>query len=204
MLPFTAQTISHDINGECVPFAAYEAGKKPFWLCQLTEDGFVDSDSLRANTPYIISMPENDGYSPYYRLAGTVTFSARQVVVPPTQLNVSRRGQASFVPTLSKADASEQVFTLNVGEERYDYPQGSLFIANYRDCHPFHAYRTTTQAGVRLLPIANDLPRSTGIGRVTAVSGTATGEAVYNLTGMRITKPLKKGIYIYKGRKVKK
>ncbi len=203
VLPFTVQTITHATNGECIPFAAYTAGLKPFWLCELTEQGFKDSDSLRANIPYIISMPENEEYSPYYRLAGEVTFSARGIEVPATQLQTSHRGQSSFVPCFGTVAQAEDVFALNVGEPRGAYAEGSLFDRDYRDVYPFEAYRTTTQAGVRYMSIADDFDSNTGIMemRDERMRSEKQSGAVYDLRGLRVKTP-GKGLYIRQGKKM--
>ena len=198
-LPFTVQAVTHETNGSCVPFASYVAGMKPFWLCRLTEQGFVDADSIRANEPYIISMPASEEYSPYYRLGGTVTFSAREVSVPATEPRVSTRGGASFVPCFQTTEASQSIYALNVGEERSGYAEGSLFDRNYRDVRPFEAYRTTTQAGVRSMPIADELGGATGIDNRVEIKDKRY--SYYNLQGVPVKVP-GKGVYIRNGKKV--
>lgn len=64
-LPFDVQTITHETKGRLVPFAAYsdESGSLPFWLYQLGSNGFTKASGIAANTPYIISMPNNDSYA---------------------------------------------------------------------------------------------------------------------------------------------
>ena len=84
-LPFDVQKISHETKGELIPFANYDKGatKKPFWLYSLSSNGFIKASGIRANTPYIISMPNNDYYAPDYNLSGKITFTASN-----TMLNV--------------------------------------------------------------------------------------------------------------------
>ena len=63
-LPFDVQAITHETKGTIVPFAQWnnESNKKPFWLMELTGTGFVEAGSIKAYTPYIISMPNNPQY----------------------------------------------------------------------------------------------------------------------------------------------
>ena len=198
-LPFSVQRFEHETQGECAPFAAGEKDKRSFWLCELTEQGFRDAASLRANTPYIIAMPENEAYARKYRLAGRVTFSASDTDVPATALETAHRGEASFVPCFSHQTASAAIYALNVGEERSGYAAGSVFENSYRDVWPFEAYRTTAQNGVRRLPIADDLSGATGIDNRVEVKDKRY--SYYNLQGLPVKAP-GKGVYIKGKQKV--
>jgi hypothetical protein len=201
-LPFDVQTVTHAVNGEAVPFAAYtSSGKRPFWLCRLTEDGFVDADKIEANTPYIISMPNSPQYSPFYCLNGEVTFSARNITVPVTELHPGSRGGASFIPAFGKVTASPSVYVLNVGEERWGYAEGSLFDRDYRDVHPFEAYRTAPSQGVPYMAIGDELRGATDI--VSPQSSPERNGDLYDLSGRLLgDRPVEKGVYINNGRKV--
>ena len=200
-LPFDVQAITHAVNGEVVPFASYTFGKRPFWLCRLTEDGFVDADCIEANTPYIISMPNNTYYTREYCLNGEVTFSARDVIVPATELHPSSRAGASFIPTFERVPASPSVYVLNVGEERWGYAEGSLFDRDYRDVHPFEAYRTTAAAGVPYMAIGDELRGATTVDNLKFIID--NDAALYDLSGRRfIGHPKEKGVYISNGKKV--
>lgn len=198
-LPFDVQQITHETKGECVPFLGYVPDKKPFWLCRLTEEGFKDADCIRANTPYIISMPNSEEYQPAYRIGGIIRFSSSNIAVPKTAPIVSSRAGASFIPAFGCVAASPQVFTLNVGEIQPGYAEGSVFVCNYRDVCPFQAYRTTTDTSVKYISIDNDLPN----GGVTSISGLLrqgyTGP-MYNLQGIPVQHPTK-GVYIQDGKK---
>ena len=198
-LPFDVETITHAVNGEAVPFAAYTGGgKRPFWLCRLTEEGFVDAGKIEANTPYIISMPNNPQYSPFYCLNGEITFTARGVTVPATVLHTDSRGSASFIPTFSCIAASPSIYALNVGEQRWGYAEGSLFDRDYRDVQPFEAYRTVATAGTPYLAIGDELRSET-----TDVIFVEVAEEgmMYNLQGIPVINP-EKGIYIRNGQKI--
>jgi hypothetical protein len=198
-LPFDVQHITHETKGECVPFLGYVPDKKPFWLCRLTEEGFKDADCIRANTPYIISMPNSEEYQPDYRIGGIIRFSSSNIAVPETAPMVSSRAGASFIPAFGRVAASPQVFTLNVGETQPGYAEGSVFVCNYCDVCPFQAYRTTTDTNVKYMSIGDDLPN----GGVTGINGLLrqgyTGP-MYNLQGIPVQHPTK-GVYIQDGKK---
>mgnify|MGYP002856272169 CR=1 FL=1 len=82
-LPFDVNNIEHETRGSLTPFALWqgESGNKPFWLYSLGSNGFTRATSIKANTPYIISMPNNSKYSANYNIAGRVTFSATDAKV---------------------------------------------------------------------------------------------------------------------------
>lgn len=145
-LPFAPTSISHATQGNMAPFAANDTHKKPFWLCTLTETGFVSADKIEANTPYIIAMPNSDMYSDEYILAGEVTFSGNNVqVCNSSSLKHSSKGDNIFTPNFVNR-AKETCMTLNVGEEYSGHMPGSLFAHNYRDAKPFEAYIYATYA----------------------------------------------------------
>lgn len=141
-LPFAPTSITHPLRGEMTPFAANDSRKKPFWLCELTSSGFVSAPSIEANTPYIIAMPNNDKYSDEYILAGTVTFSGKNVRVESSdEMVYGNRGDFLFVPNFQITPKAE-CMALNVGEEYNGHSVGSLFAQGLRDALPFEAYVT--------------------------------------------------------------
>ena len=141
-LPFDVQAYTHSVRGKCAPFAAKQADAKPFWLYELSESGFVSASGIKANTPYIISMPNNDNYADSYILSGLVTFSSENVTVPSSEQTETRKsnGFTMYVnygmPWLSK----EYLFAMNVGEVYQGHAEGSLFARNLREVRPFEAY----------------------------------------------------------------
>ena len=63
-LPFDVKEITHETKGIITPFGALQRGReyendtRPFWLYEYTTNGsFSEAESIEANTPYIISMP---------------------------------------------------------------------------------------------------------------------------------------------------
>ena len=77
-LPFDVQKIEHNSKGVLTPFLQYYdmMTQRPFWLYELRSNGFRKADGIKANTPYIISMPNDSKYDQEYILSGDVTFSS--------------------------------------------------------------------------------------------------------------------------------
>ncbi|MCR4920055.1 MAG: chitobiase/beta-hexosaminidase C-terminal domain-containing protein [Prevotella sp.] len=198
-LPFDVQTITHEVQGPCVPFAAYEYPKRPFWLCRLTEQGFEDATNIRAHIPYIISMPYNEAYSTFYQLNGNVTFAATNVDVPVTTQITDHKDGASFIPVYERIDAAQQVYALNVGEAWNGHAEGSVFVSDLRDVRPFQAYRTTTVTNVPFMSIADDLEDGTQ-GITDLLQTPVDTQHYYNLQGIPVQHP-GKGVYIKGGKK---
>ena len=204
-LPFDVQTISHEERGLLTPFASSTGSysERPFWLCELTTAGWQETPQLKANTPYLIAMPNNEAYSEQYLLAGNVTFASAQVLIPVTEAHAASNGSTSFVPTMLAVEASDIVYALNLSAYG-EYAEGSVFVAGLRQVHPFEAYRTTSQAGTRYLPIRDDMP--TGVAHITMKVEDST--AVYDLQGRKVRNAgqsaggLRPGIYIQNGRKL--
>lgn len=173
-LPFTPTSIHHSKNGLMAPFAANDATKKPFWLCELTTSGFVNSGAIKANTPYIIAMPNNEHYADEYVLAGNVTFEGSNVkVLASSDLKYGSKGDKTFVPNFMNMDKDE-CMTLNVGEIYEGYAMGSMFVQGLRNASPFEAYVTM------------DGLRSKALRQVFFIGGTETGMETVELDDVSI------------------
>ena len=210
-LPFNVQTVTHEKNGEMLPFIQWTADKpqRPFWLGQLTETGFVAAMNILANKPYIVAMPNNDFYSDDYILSGRVTFSARNVQVPVTEPQPDYMGDIAFVPAFERLEPSDTRYAVNIGKAYENRAEGSIFLPNYRAVSPFEAYTTTT-AGARRYIAIDELGGSI----VSAIKELPMIErnviSVYTLSGMfvakgtrqELMKRLTDGIYIIGGKKV--
>ena len=141
-LPFDVQTYTHAVNGTCAPFAQENANAKPFWLCELSSSGFVRTDGIKANTPYIIAMPNNDNYADAYILAGVMTFAAENVRVAASD-KTEERTKDGFTMSVNFGQpkySTEHIYALNVGEEYQGHPEGSMFVRNLRALQPFECY----------------------------------------------------------------
>lgn len=156
VLPFTPDSIYHETKGKIAPFGSGIEGAKPFWLRELTSEGFVDVTKIEANKPYIIAMPNHSDYLDDYRLNGYITFVARDSVlkVTPAVLEPSVGPDFELHPTYSYvAPTSEPSFYILSSEWGYYeddqmYYNKSLFKKDqYTGVQKFNAYVTTLGGG---------------------------------------------------------
>lgn len=146
-LPFEAQTITHEENGKIAPFAKGDAEAKPFWLYELAPNGgFQATATMKANTPYIISMPNSQSYSDEYILGGNVTFSAENVEIGTTQQASAKNNNREFITSFEQVGKAKGIYALNVGEKYEGYLPGSIFVEDFTNVRPFEAYLTTAEA----------------------------------------------------------
>ena len=211
-LPFDVEAITHSSKGTLVPFANWQEGgsTKPFWLYQLGSTGFAEANSIKANTPYIISMPNNAEYKDEYRVAGTITFSSTDVTVKSSEsLENGSYSDRTFFPNFINHDANSGFYVLNAANSYVtntsSYAEGSRFIKNLRAVRPFEAYIISENNARESLPIFEDTP--TWIQLIE--NSKLIMDRVYNLSGQQVKiegdqnyGSLKKGIYIVNGKKV--
>ena len=186
ILPFDVQNVTHEVNGELATFSLWQSGDatKPFWLMQLDESGWSAAESIKANMPYIISMPNNPLYLETYLLNGAVTFSSDNAHIKPTEdLPTARYQDKIFVPTYSEVGMGEGAFALNVNN-LYEtnvsgMTEGSRFVLNSRKVHPFEAYMRTATKGTRAIAIEEAMGGTAEDDRQTPVN-------IYNLKGQML------------------
>ena len=205
-LPFDVQTITHETKGTIVPFAQWKSGdaEKPFWLYELTGSGFVETGSIKAYTPYIISMPNHPQYDSRWLLNGKVTFAASGATINKTE-NISQPtfNGRTFIPCFTVMDSDMAVYSLNVNNDyetnNSGMTEGSMFVWKLRSVHPFEAY----------MAISSSAPQyAFGVfeGMTTAIQTMVDGswmkqDVVYDLQGRKVENPSKKGVYIVNGKK---
>ena len=208
-LPFAVQTITHQDKGVIAPFGSDASGLH-FWLRRLGHEGLISVQMIEPNTPYIISMPNSEDYASRFNLNGRVTFAAQDAYVERTEQMADESADYMMVPAFQRMAVSEDIYALNVGEERNGRPEGSIFERNYREVRPFEAY--TLHRGDRPAPLFVDLSdlegSTTDVPDVRWMMDDGNGEW-YDLQGrtphsqgenvQRST--LKKGVYIRNGRK---
>ena len=214
-LPFDVQKISHSSKGEIVPFAKWTSGgsAKPFWLYELSGSGFVEAEAIKANTPYIVSMPNNEAYPGEYQLTGRVTFLAENVEVKKSdEVQTATFSSNTFVPNFICRNDNEGCYALNVSND-YEYyrgaeNEGSKFILNLRKLHPFEAYMTST-SGTRSIDIFDGM--ATGIRGIEEIIASQEAVKVYDLSGRlikmgssieTIRQELPTGVYIINNKKM--
>ena len=213
-LPFDVQTITHTSAGNIQPFKTWssESEAKPFWLYELTASGYQEAEAIKANTPYLISMPNNSLYLKDYRIVGKLTFGAKDVEVKATKdLNTPRYSDRTFVPNFTNKE-NESILALNVNNDLVRYTSsdmGSHFIKGLRAVYPFEAYMTTT-SNTRSIGVLEDM--TTAIKTVQCmVDEKSQGIRVYDLRGIliksgmsmeEVKSGLKAGVYMVQGRKM--
>lgn len=148
-LPFDVQRIAHATKGDITPFGI--EGERHCWLATPCEGAFAAATEIRANTPYIIAMPNNTAYGAQ-SLAGNITFSAEDALIHTTGLSEPKSlapeegderattVSLALIPTYDPVEASVGVYALNVGVKYSDYAPGSVFAANRYDTAPFSVY----------------------------------------------------------------
>lgn len=212
-MPFNVQTVMHEKQGLIAPFGN-STSKKHFWLRHISTAGqthsLAQATTIEANMPYLISMPNSDAYPDEYNLAGRVTFSSQNVPVIvtdifPVHMSSGNGGMLMFVPCFQTQQVHEMVYALNVGEARDGYPEGSVFVANYREIHPFEAYTVHegNSPAPQFMPIIDFNGSMTGIDASLVNSEEVNSEKWYDLNGRKLQKkPTQKGVYLLNGRKV--
>lgn len=212
-LPFTVQTFTHESHGEIAPFGN-SASNYHFWLHQFTEDGIVNAETIEANKPYLISMPNSDEYYEEFNQAGKVQFASANVTIPVTETMAILLGDsAHIVPTFQVVEKSASVYTLNVGDSIISTLEGSVFVNNYRDVRPFEIYtfhEPNRKAGTRAISVSSLFGGGT-TGIIDVMEKQNSDEVkVYSINGTLIKKgnrnevmnSLPKGLYIIGNQKV--
>ena len=163
-LPFDVQRIVHQSKGEIVPFALRSNGdsRRPFWLMAFTDKGWTAADGIKANTPYIISMPNHPDYYDDFLLNGVVTFESENVAVKASDtMKPSQQGDKTFVPNFGEMGMGEGVFALNVSNDLEQntsgMAEGSHFVLNMRRVHPFEAYMKSSSTRSPWIDIDEDM-----------------------------------------------
>ena len=214
-LPFKVHSIVHETKGNLVPFKVYSGKNLPFWLYEWSASGFVEASAIEANTPYIISFPNNDYYYKDYNLSGNISFLSDNVrVFKSSELKGVNGKDKMFVPNYSTLEASTHIYPLNVQNDYNThsdyYLEGSTFVQELRTVHPFEAYMTTNAANAKgFIPIFETQPTAI---REIPMQG-VKGVRIYSLSGELIMfdenisieealKRLKRGVYFVNGKKM--
>jgi hypothetical protein len=158
-LPFTVTSITSENNGTLAPFNSNVEGAKPFWLRELTTEGFKDVTEIKANHPYIICMPYNeDIYLDGYSIRGNVTFEGENYVLggDDSELVPAVGSDYTMYPTYETVARAGDVYALNTSYEVEGYDYGSVFVHSAIDVNPYEAYIMNNTATLRsVIPIDN-------------------------------------------------
>ena len=170
VLPFDVQSFNNEKQGELAPFNSGKEGAKPFWLAQMTTDGFEHTTAMKANRPYIISLPNSESYEDEFNISGEVQFHAEDtggVEVKATSYKELARIEGSnriMVPAYETVFKHDTVYAINSATYENIAP-GGAFVRNLRDAQPFEAYLISKEAIV-------NAPRLYSIG---GIGGEITG-----------------------------
>ena len=218
-LPFDVKQFTHESKGTLIPFKVFSSTStgKPFWLYRLTASGWQEAANIEANTPYIISLPNNKVYDNDYNLPGVMTFSSSNVTVPVTEAVRSTYGDRTFVANFTSQASSWSIYALNVNNDYSTYsdylPEGSTFIRELRTVHPFEAYMTNSSGNAKqFFPLFETLPTAIREIPMQAMRG-MKGVRIYSMSGELIMfdenisieealKQLKRGVYFVNGKKM--
>ena len=211
VLPFDVATILNATAQEIVPYAIWNESSnlRTFWLYNLTASGWQAANSIKANTPYIISMPNNENYDASYNITGNIQFIGNNVQIKASDnLSAVQSGNKSFVPNYQYQETSSSIYALNVNNQwntnTSPEAEGSTFIRSLRAVRPFEAYLTVEggTSAPNYIPLFGDgMP--TGIDAKLVNSEGVNSEKWYSLDGRKLQgKPTTKGLYIVNGRKV--
>ncbi len=212
VLPFDVAMITNAKGIELVPYVAWQDGSslRPFWLYQLTAEGWQASNAIKANIPYIISMPNNELYHSSYNQSGYIEFVGSNIQVATSdQVTTGQHGNKRLVANYQVQESNSSILALNVSNEWHQNTatevEGSAFIRSLRTVHPFEAYMTLegSAAGQRAIPVFdNDV--LTNIVEMERMRN-GENEGWYDLQGRKLQgEPKKNGIYLHNGKKVRK
>lgn len=153
-LPFDVQEVNQGVYA-LKPFMTYtsQEGIKPFWLYTPDGSSWEKCDRINANTPYIISMPNNPGYAPQFNTSGNVTFSSRSVTVnaTPEAEGFMYYSGCTVWPNFSILSKDLGIYAINDGWHDGEAP-GSVFVKGEHDMRPFECY-ATSDSSPKALPI---------------------------------------------------
>lgn len=181
-VPFTVTSIKSANKGALAPFGSDDANDgnaKPFWLCELTSEGFKDATTIEANKPYILAMPNNPNYVDEYNIQDVVTFTGTNATFAASseQQASSPTGPAGWALTPLYRDSSDaQLMAMNweafTDNKNIWHPVGNCFRLNVRTANAFEAVITATSASAAAvrngyIPLGSGTTRSSHkLGRI--------------------------------------
>lgn len=193
VLPFDVQYYYNLGNQQIRPMDYYDPTLIPFWLATYGSGGWVHADKMKANTPYIISMPNSPDYPSQFNITGNVMFFAYDAKIYPTaNATGTGSGYRKLVPSFEPRPASNYIYTLNDNAEG-SYVPGSVFVRYDRDVRPFESYMTgeddllSKYIFIRGLNGSDD--NADGIDAVEQTGAQDSSAKYYSVTGSQLTAP---------------
>ena len=208
MLPFDVETVKRvDTNTTIDWFHSSSDTGKNFWVYQFRTDGkgtvnFDYASSIKANTPYLITVPSDKWGSEFDLRNKDITFSATDVTVKSNE----KKTQSGFYYMFTGGSQKQSVavgegYVLNAEGSKFKKVEGSAL-----DVPAFQAYFYPSSHNLQSDALAIsfvDNDKATDIQSVGAEQVTVDDNNWYTLQGVKLDgKPTEKGIYIYNGKKV--
>ncbi|MDE6480057.1 MAG: chitobiase/beta-hexosaminidase C-terminal domain-containing protein [Muribaculaceae bacterium] len=159
VVPFDVQSIE-SAGRTLKPFGEenIDMGVYPFWLFSAGETKWKKDNSVIANTPYLIAMPNNPQYADEFVVKGDVIFKSinASVSVTPTEEDMKHAfGVGRYVVgNYTRVSVDEGKLAINEFATTYqnqDYMPGGIFISNERDVAPFECY--VESQGAKGIPV---------------------------------------------------
>lgn len=193
VLPFDVQYYYNLGNQQIRPMDYYDPTLIPFWLATYGSGGWEHADKMKANTPYIISMPNSPDYPSQFNITGNVMFFAYDAKIYPTaNATGTGSGYRKLVPSFESHPTSNYIYTINDNAEG-SYVPGSVFVRYDRDVRPFESYMTGDDAlmaryiFIRGLNGADD--NADGIDVVEQTGAQDSSARYYSVTGSQLSTP---------------
>ena len=200
ILPFDVASVKQgDISLDWIPSDADVI--KDFWLLEFVTDNnegvtFDYAGNIKANTPYVIGVPDEKGANDGYRdlTNKPITFSADNAIIQAQSTTSATGDYFKFVGTMQSINDS--VYVINTEGNCFD-------LTPMATVAPFRAYFVgSSDATATCLPIGIS-PIVTSITDHYSMPISSGSDQLYNLQGQRILQP-QKGLYIKSGRIFKK
>lgn len=207
VLPFDVATVKQGT----IPLDWFKTSSdtgKNFWVYQFVIDGkgtvnFDRASSIKANTPYLITVP-SDAWGAEYDLRNKdITFSATGVTVKSNE----KKTQSGFYYMFTGGSQKQSVavgegYVLNAEGSKFKKVEGSAL-----DVPAFQAYFYPSSHNLQSDVLAISFVDNSEVTGIQAVDGeepaAGNSEGWYTLQGVKLEgKPTQKGIYIYNGKKV--
>ncbi len=206
VLPFDVATVKQGT----IPLDWFKTSSdtgKNFWVYQFVIDGkgtvnFDRASSIKANTPYLITVPSDKWGSEFDLRNKDITFSATDVTVKSNE----KKTQSGFYYMFTGSSQKQSVavgegYVLNAEGSKFKKVEGSAL-----DVPAFQAYFYPSSHNLQSDALAIsfvDNDKATDIQSVGAEQVTVDDNNWYTLQGVKLDgKPTEKGIYIYNGKKV--
>lgn len=184
-----------------------DAGKN-FWLYQFVIDGkgtvnFDYASAIKANTPYLITVPSNHWGDEFDLRNKDITFSATDVTVKANEKNTQSGFYYMFTGGSQKQSvAVGEGYVLNAEGNKFKKVEGSS-----KDVPAFQAYFYPSSHNLQSDALAISFVDNSEVTGILSVESeeqtTGAAEGWYTLQGVKLDgEPTQKGIYIYNGKKV--